>query len=94
MTTIKLPANALDMELVEQIHQWTLSTVANETRILIVGGPKGIAKRQHTLAGIYGINKWPVSRRATADHNDTSGEYSISANPCRSINEYSPEVSL
>lgn len=77
MTTIKLPATALDMDIVEQIHQWTLSTEPNETRILIVGGPNGTAKRQHTLAGIYGINKWPVSRRATADHNDTSGEYSF-----------------
>ena len=77
MTTIKLPATALDMDIVEQIHQWTLSTDPNETRILIVGGPNGTAKRQHTLAGIYGINKWPVSRRATADHNDTSGEYSF-----------------
>lgn len=77
MTTIKLPATALDMDIVEQIHQWTLSTEPNETRILIVGGPNGTAKRQHTLAGIYGINKWPVSRRATADHNDTTGEYSF-----------------
>ena len=57
MTTIKLPATALDMDIVEQIHQWTLSTDPNETRILIVGGPNGTAKRQHTLAGIYGINK-------------------------------------
>lgn len=77
MTAIKLPEAALDSEIVKQIHEWTLSTQPTETRILIVGGPNGTAKRQHTLAGIYGINKWPVSRRATADHNDTSGEYSF-----------------
>ena len=77
MTAIKLPETALETEIVKQIHQWTLGAQSSETKILIVGGPNGTAKRQHTLAGIYGVNKWPVTRRATADHNDTSGEYSF-----------------
>ena len=77
MTPIKLPAAALNMTIVEQINKWTLSTGKTETHLLIVGGPNGTAKRQHTLAGIYGISKWPTARRATADQNDTSGEYSF-----------------
>lgn len=77
MSTIKLPGTALDQGILDQIRVWAQSVSFDETRVLIVGGPPGTAKRQHTLAGLYGTSKWPVSRRATADPNDTSGEYSF-----------------
>ena len=77
MSTIKLPGTALYQGILDQVQAWVRSVSLNETRALIVGGPPGTAKRQHILAGLYGTSKWPVSRRATADPNDTSGEYSF-----------------
>ena len=82
MPEIKLPSNALNMDIVAKIKDWVYPKEANgdsgnvgsPMRVLIVAGPTGAAKRQHVLAGIYGTNAWPQSKIATADATDSSGE--------------------
>jgi hypothetical protein len=77
MSAFKLPGAALDQSLVDLVSAWVQNVSCDETSVLVVGGPPGTAKRQHVLAGLYGMSKWPPARRATADPNDTSGEYSF-----------------